>query len=282
VFYGSAGVKTHAKLLLVVRREDRELRRYVHIATGNYNAATAKLYTDLGLFTADPGIGQDASELFNALSGFAWEARYRRLVVAPVALRETLLAKIEEQSERAKAGKGGRIFAKLNALVDTDIIGALYRASQAGAKIDLVVRGICCLRPGVAAISENIQVCSLIGRFLEHERVFVFGHGVEEEFYLSSADWMPRNLDRRVEVLVPVSSEEARERIRQECLLPLELDNSRVYEMQSDGSYRRRRPKEGEAPVDAQLLAAAPPRTLSPEADLGPGALAVPSADASI
>jgi polyphosphate kinase len=260
VFYGSTGVKTHAKVLLIIRREEHELRRYVHLSTGNYNAATAKLYTDLGLFSADAAIGEDASELFNALSGFAWGATYRRLAVAPVDLRETLLAKIHDQAERAKAGKGGRIFAKLNAIVDTSVIAALYRASQAGVSIDLVVRGICCLRPGIAGISENIRVHSIIGRFLEHERVFVFGEGADEEFYLSSADWMPRNLDRRVEVLVPICSEAARERIRQECILPLQLDNCRVYAMQSDGTYCRRRPADGQTAVDAQVVAASPPR----------------------
>jgi polyphosphate kinase len=228
VFYGSAGVKTHAKVLLVVRREEG-------------------------------AIGEDASELFNALSGFALGAKYRRLAVAPVMLRRTILAKIEEQIERAREGKGGRIFAKLNALVDTGVIAARYQASQAGVNVDLVVRGICRLLPGVPGVSDNIRVRSLIGRFLEHERVLVFGPQGSEEFYISSADWMPRNLDRRVEVMVPLANQAVRERIRQECLAPLRIDNCRLYEMDSDGIYRRRRPGEGQAAIDSQLLASAPP-----------------------
>jgi polyphosphate kinase len=272
VFYGAAGFKTHAKVLLVVRREGNELRRYVHVSTGNYNAWTAKIYTDVGLFTADAAIGEDATELFNSLSGFARSASYRKLAVAPITLRETILAKIEEQAQRARSGKVGRIFAKINSLVDIPVIDALYRASQAGVKIDLVVRGICCLRPGIAGVSENIRVQSLIGRFLEHERIFVFGPRGEEDFYLASADWMPRNLDRRVELMAPISSETVRERIRQECIAPLELDNSRVYEMDSEGSYRRRKRSLADQPVkDAQLLVLqAPSRTSDVAASAAP------------
>jgi polyphosphate kinase len=242
VFYSSAGVKTHAKVLLVVRREARELKRYVHLSTGNYNAATAKLYTDLGLFTADPAIGEDASDLFNALSGFAFGATYRRFAVAPETLRQTILLKIEEQTACAREGKAARIFAKLNAVVDTSVIAALYRASQAGVTVDLVIRGICCLRPGVPGVSDKIRVRSFIGRFLEHERVFAFGPEGDEDFYISSADWMPRNLDRRVEVMVPLTSPEVCERIRRECMAPLDPDNFRIYEMNSEGGYRRHRP----------------------------------------
>jgi polyphosphate kinase len=255
VFYGAAGYKTHAKVLLVVRSEGQALRRYVHLSTGNYNASTAKIYTDFGLFTADPEIGEDATELFNSLSGFARSSSYRKLAVAPINLRDVILGKIEEQANRARAGKSGRIFAKMNSLVDTGVIEALYGAAQAGVKIDLVVRGICCLRPGITGVSENIRVRSLVGRFLEHERIFIFGPEGEEDFYLSSADWMPRNLDRRVELMAPIASESARERIRQECLAPLELDNSRVYEMDADGVYRRRRRETVDQPLnDAQLL----------------------------
>jgi polyphosphate kinase len=255
VFYSAAGFKTHAKVLLVVRREGNLLRRYVHLSTGNYNPSTAKIYTDLGLLTADQEMGEDATELFNSLSGFARSSSYKKLAVAPITLRETILAKIEEQTHRAMAGKRGLIFAKVNSLVDTRVIEALYRASQAGVQIDLVVRGICCLRPGVAGVSDNIRVQSLIGRFLEHERAFVFGPKGEEDFYLSSADWMPRNLDRRVELMAPIASETVRERIRQECLAPLELDNSRVYEMDPEGVYRRRKRSPADQPVqDAQLL----------------------------
>jgi polyphosphate kinase len=255
VFYGAAGLKTHAKILLVVRREGDELRRYVHLSTGNYNASTARVYTDTGLFTADPEIGEDASELFNALSGFAASAGYRKLAVAPATLRRALLGKIAVQTRRAEEGRPARIFAKLNALVDPELIRALYRASRAGVRVELVVRGICCLRPGVPGVSENVSVRSVIGRFLEHERVFVFGAPGEDEYFLASADWMPRNLDRRVEILFPVSSEGIRARIRRECLEPVELDNARVYEMQPDGSYVQRRPADGEPLRDAQLLA---------------------------
>jgi polyphosphate kinase len=253
VFYGAAGLKTHAKVLLVVRREGSELRRYVHLSTGNYNATTARFYTDTGLFTIDAEIGEDASELFNSLSGFSTSFSYRKLAVAPVTLRRTLLERVREQADRARAGKPARIFAKLNALVDPEIIRELYRASCAGVSIELVVRGVCCLRPGVPGVSERIVVRSLLGRFLEHERVFLFGPEGEEDFFLSSADWMPRNLDRRVEVLFPVKSEAIRTRIRNECLIPLGLDNLRAYEMAADGSYRRRVPGGQDAPSDAQL-----------------------------
>jgi polyphosphate kinase len=253
VFYGAAGLKTHAKVLLVVRREGAELRRYVHLSTGNYNATTARFYTDTGLFTSDPEIGEDASELFNSLSGFSTTFSYRKLAVAPVTLRSTLLARVREQADRARAGQPARIFGKLNALVDPEMIRELYRASCAGVTIELVVRGVCCLRPGVPGVSERIVVRSLLGRFLEHERVFLFGPEGEEDFFLSSADWMPRNLDRRVEVLFPVKSEAIRTRIRNECLVPLELDNLRAYEMSADGTYRRRVPGEHDLPSDAQL-----------------------------
>jgi polyphosphate kinase len=253
VFYGAAGLKTHAKVLLVVRREGQELRRYVHLSTGNYNATTARFYTDTGLFTTDPDIGEDASELFNSLSGFSTSFSYRKLAVAPVTLRTTLVARVREQADRARAGKPARIFGKLNALVDPQMIRELYRASCAGVTIELVVRGVCCLRPGLPGISERIRVHSLLGRFLEHERVFLFGPEGEEDFFLSSADWMPRNLDRRVEVLFPVKSEAIRARIRNECLTPLDLDNVRAYEMTADGAYQRRVPSADHVPSDAQL-----------------------------
>jgi polyphosphate kinase len=252
VFYGTAGIKTHAKALLVVRREGSELRRYVHLSTGNYNATTAKTYTDMALLTCDPNIGEDASELFNALSGFSNKSEYRRILVAPTHLRSHIIDSIERQMERALVGKDGRIFAKLNSIVDKQVIQALYRASQAGVQIELVVRGICCLRPGIPGISENIRVLSLVGRFLEHERVFIFGSAGKEKLYLSSADWMPRNLDRRVEVMFPVQNESARRQIILECVTPIGVDNSRVYEMDSDGHYHRRKPIVGEGPVDAQ------------------------------
>jgi len=254
VFYGASGLKTHAKALLVVKREGHALRRYVHLSTGNYNASTAKLYTDTGLLTCDPDLGADATELFNALSGFSRTPTYRKLAVAPVTLRSTILAKIEAQTARARASKPARIFAKLNALVDKQVIDALYQASAAGVPVDLVVRGVCCLRPGVAGVSENIRVRSLVGRFLEHERVLVFGVGHEATYFLTSADWMPRNLDHRVELLFPVTSEAIQDRLRREVLEPIERDNCRVYEMAPDATYKRRHPAPGAKPVDAQAL----------------------------
>jgi polyphosphate kinase len=256
VFYGTAGLKTHAKVLLVVRREGGKLRRYVHLSTGNYNASTAKLYTDTGLFTCDPDMGHDASELFNSLSGFSRRSAYRKLAVAPVTLRSTILSKIEAQTKAALSGKPARIFAKLNSLVDEEVIRALYRASMAGVAVDLLVRGVCCLRPGISGISEKIRVHSLVGRFLEHERVVVFGVGKDESFFLTSADWMPRNLDRRVEVLFPIESAAIREKLRRECIEPLERDNCRVYDMDAQGVYKRRSPPPRSAAIDAQTWAA--------------------------
>jgi polyphosphate kinase len=253
VFYGTAGIKTHAKALLIVRREAGELRRYVHLSTGNYNATTAKVYTDIALMTCDPNIGEDASELFNALSGFSNRSEYRRIIVAPTQLRSHVIERIERQTRLALDGKPARIFAKLNSIVDKQVIQALYRASQAGVQIELLVRGICCLRPGVPGVSENIHVHSLVGRFLEHARVICFGPAGEEELYLSSADWMPRNFDRRVELMFPIQNESARRQIVAECMVPIGVDNSRVYEMDSNGQYHRRQPQPEEVAVDAQV-----------------------------
>ena len=247
VFFGHAGSKTHAKVALIVRREKDGLRRYVHLSTGNYNESTARLYTDIGLFTANWDIGEDVSEFFNSLSGFSKKARHRKLFVAPAALADGIIAKIDEQAERARAGQPSRIFAKMNALVDVRVIQALYRASIAGVPVDLCIRGICCLRPGIPGVSEKIRVISVLGRFLEHERVFVFGAPGEEEFFLSSADWMPRNLYRRVEVMFPVMAEKLREQIRHEVVEPALLDNTRAYQMNADGEYERRRPDAHEA-----------------------------------
>ncbi len=255
VFYGASGLKTHAKALLVVRREAQGLRRYVHLSTGNYNASTARLYTDLGFFTTDELIGEDVSELFNALSGFSRDVSYRKLAVAPRTLRAALVELIRREAERARRGEPCRIFAKLNALVDTEVIRELYLASRAGVPIVLLVRGTCCLRPGVPGVSENIRVFSLLGRQLEHERVYVFGAGENEEYYLSSADWMPRNLDRRVEILFPIAAPALRFRIRREVIEPFELDDSRVYELDRDGHYQRRRPAAGAVPTDGQVAA---------------------------
>jgi polyphosphate kinase len=252
VFYGDAILKTHAKVVLVVRREGDALRRYVHLSTGNYNAGTAKLYTDLGLFTSDAQLGEDAAELFNSLSGFVKKPRYRKLAVAPRGLTEAILGKIDEQAETARQGRPSAIFAKLNSVVDVRVIQALYRASMAGVPIDLCVRGICCLRPGIPGVSENIRVFSILGRFLEHERVFAFGPRGEESIFLASADWMPRNLDRRVEVMFPVEAERLREQIRLEVLEPALSDNISAYEMDAGGVYTRRVPAPGEPTRAAQ------------------------------
>jgi polyphosphate kinase len=240
VFYGDAAMKTHAKVVLVVRREGSGLHRYVHLGTGNYNAGTARIYTDLGLFTADRQIGEDVSELFNSLSGFSKKSQYRKLAVAPTGLADAVLSKIEQQTSLAHEGKPAQIFAKMNSLVDNRVVQALYRASRAGVKIDLCIRGICCLRPGVPGVSDNIRVHSVVGRFLEHERVLVFGPEGSQSFFLSSADWMPRNLDRRVEVMFPVESEKLREQIRHEVIEPLAADRGCAYELGPSGEYQRR------------------------------------------
>lgn len=255
VFYGASGLKTHAKALLIVRREAAGLRRYVHLSTGNYNASTARLYTDLGFFTTDEVIGEDVTELFNALSGFSRDIAYRKLAVAPRTLRPTLVTKLRSLAERARAGEASHLFAKLNALVDPEIIRELYAASRAGVTIRLLVRGICCLRPGLPEVSDNIQVFSLIGRFLEHERVYLFGSASREELFLSSADWMQRNLDRRVEILFPIADAAQKERILREVIEPLERDDCRVYEMDRDGKYRRREPAVASSETDAQVYA---------------------------
>jgi len=252
VAYGVEGLKTHAKLALVVRREGANIRRYVHFGTGNYNSVTASIYTDISLFTARSEFGHDASELFNFLTGFSKKTRYRLVSVAPFSLHDKVVSLIRAQAERARAGKPARIVGKMNALVDSQVIRELYRASAAGVPIELGVRGICCLRPGVPGVSENIRVSSVVGRFLEHSRAFGFGAGEEEEIFISSADWMPRNFFRRVEILLPVLEEGAREKIRQEVFEPFLTDNSRARDLQSDGSYLRRSPAPGDPVRDAQ------------------------------
>jgi polyphosphate kinase len=267
VFYGAQGLKTHAKVLLVVRREGGRIARYVHLSTGNYNATTARLYTDLGLFTADSQIGEDVSELFNSLSGFSRHHKFHKLATGAQLLPRTVLTKIEEQARRAKQGEPARIFAKMNALVDVNAINALYAASQAGVQIYLVVRGICCLRPGLVGVSDNIRVCSIVGRFLEHNRVFAFGPEGDEEFYLSSADWMPRNFYHRVEVLFPVAARYLRDKIRSEILKPAIEDNCRAYDLGPDGTYVRRTAQPGGPLVDAQAAVLnAFPESIAPPA----------------
>jgi polyphosphate kinase len=254
VFFGDTVLKTHAKVVLVVRREADGLHRYVHLSTGNYNAVTARLYTDLGLLTADPQIGEDVSELFNGLSGFSKKSRYRKLAVAPAGMAEAILAQIDEQARRARDGQPSRIFAKMNSVVDVRVIQALYRASQAGVPIFLCVRGICCLRPGVPGVSETIRVVSIVGRYLEHERVFAFGPEGQESFFLSSADWMPRNLNRRVEVLFPVEAEALREQIRNEVVGPALAADNGAYLMNADGVYERPPTAAGHRDAQTQVL----------------------------
>jgi len=246
VAYGVEGLKTHAKIALVVRREGATMRRYVHVGTGNYNSSTARVYTDVGLFTARADFGHDASELFNFLTGFSKKTKYRRLGVAPFSLHEKVVALIDREAEKAREGKPAGITAKLNALVDPTVIRALYRASQAGVSIQLSVRGICCLRPGIPGISENVHVSSVVGRFLEHSRVFSFGAGDEEEIFISSADWMPRNFYRRVELMTPILDEKCREKLRQEVLEKITADNCRARDLQTDGTYLRREPGSAE------------------------------------
>lgn len=241
VVYGLVGLKTHTKTILVVRQEGSQIRRYVHIGTGNYNPKTAKLYTDLGLFTCRPELGNDLTNLFNFLTGYSRQKNYQKLLVAPVNMRERMLAMIQREAEHCRSGKSGRIVAKMNALVDTQIIRKLYEASQAGVNIDLIVRGVCCLRPGVPGVSENIRVISVIGRLLEHSRIFYFHNGGDEEIYIGSADWMTRNLTRRVEAITPVEQPNLKQEL-QEILGILLADNRQAWELQSDGVFVQRRP----------------------------------------
>ena len=242
VIYGIVGLKTHAKLTLVVRQEGTALRRYIHLGTGNYNPASAKIYTDLCLFTADPDFGSDCSELFNVLTGYSGQTDYRKLIVAPVGLREHLSALIRRETEHKSAGRPAEIIAKCNHLTDTALIEELYAASSAGVPIRLIIRGVCCLRPGVPGKSENIRVGSIVGRFLEHTRVFVFANGGFEEMYLGSADLMHRNMNRRVETVFPVSDPRQRGRIREEILENALADNTKIRWLRADGTYERGKP----------------------------------------
>lgn len=252
VVYGLVGLKTHSKLLMVVRKDDTGLPRiYLHMATGNYNPSTARLYTDMGIFTADPDMGYDAINLFNYLTGYSAQINWRKLVMAPLNLRSRTIELIRREVEKSTPERPGRIVAKMNALVDAEIIRELYDASQQGVTVDLLIRGICCLRPGMPGISENITVRSIVGRFLEHTRIVTFGNGGEEEVYLTSADWMPRNLNRRVETMFPVDSPENRSRIIE--ILDLYMaDTRKARELGPDGSYRRVEPKPGEEPFSVQ------------------------------
>lgn len=252
VVYGLLGLKTHAKTTLIVRREGDELRRYVHLATGNYNPATSTVYTDLGLLTADEKIGEDATELFNYLTVYAQRDSFNKLLVAPINLRQRMLELIGRESENAKNGIPARIIAKINRLADTEIVNALYDASRAGVKIDLIIRGICTLRPGVPGLSENIRVRSIVGRLLEHSRVYYFENGGNSELYLGSSDWMPRNLDRRVEVLSPVADEKMKWFLKEQYLESYLHDTAKARLLRPDGSYVR--PEVGDSePFNAQL-----------------------------
>lgn len=259
VVYGLVGLKTHSKVTLVVRREAGGLRRYLHLATGNYNAVTAGIYTDLGLLTCDPEMGADVTEMFNTLTGYSTQQYYRSLLVAPGSMREQLMTLIERETEHALEGRPARLIFKMNSLVDERLIRAIYRASQAGVDVDLIVRGICCLRPGVPCVSDNIRVISIVGRFLEHSRIYYFENGGAPEVYLGSADLMPRNLDRRVEVIFPVRDPAIGGYIRR-TLLEVELhNNTRARVLQPDGRYLRRKPRDGEPIVDSQAWQLAHP-----------------------
>jgi len=253
VVYGVIGLKTHTKVLLVARQEGEDIRRYVHIGTGNYNSKTSKIYTDLGLLSCREDLGADLTDLFNYLTGFSQQKSFRKLLVAPVTLRDRMVALIQREIEHCKEGKTGRIIAKMNALIDPDIIKTLYEASQSGVQIDLIVRGMCCLRPGVPNVSDNIRVISIVGRYLEHSRIFYFHNNGQEEAYIGSADWMQRNLDRRVEAVTPVEDPNLVQELS--AILSICLaDNRHAWELQPDGSYIQRQPSKDEPAQDAQTI----------------------------
>lgn len=250
VIYGLVGLKTHCKITLVVRREEQGIRRYVHLGTGNYNDVTARLYTDMGLFTCKEAYGADASALFNCLSGYGDVPSFYKLAMAPTGLRKKFLALIARERDLAKQGKKAKIIAKMNSLLDPEITRALYEASCAGVQIDLIVRGICCLRPGIPGVSENIRVRSIVGWLLEHSRIYYFYNDGNEEIYLSSADWMPRNLDRRIELLFPVEGEEHMRRLKA-CLELMLADNRKARNMDAQGRYTKQSAR-GKALVNSQ------------------------------
>ncbi|MEY3299024.1 MAG: hypothetical protein RLZZ597_2284 [Cyanobacteriota bacterium] len=245
VVYGVVGLKTHTKTTLVVREEGDEIRRYVHIGTGNYNPKTSSLYTDLGLFSCQDELGADLSDLFNFLTGYSRQQAYRKLLVAPLTLRDRMEGLVRREIDLARSGKPGKVIAKMNSLVDGKTIRLLYEASQAGVEIDLIIRGICCLRPGIPGVSENIRVVSVIGRFLEHSRIFYFYNDGQPEYYIGSADWMTRNLDRRVEAITPVEDPLLVAELQN--ILDIALaDNRQAWDMDADGTFTQRRPAEGE------------------------------------
>jgi polyphosphate kinase len=253
VAYGSASLKTHTKTALVVRREADGIRRYIHLGTGNYNSKTARTYTDLGLFTCSPSIGADVSDLFNSLTGFSRQRLYRKLLVAPANMRDRFAELIEREVGHARAGRPARIIAKMNALADPDLIAGLYAASEAGVEIDLIIRGICCLRPGVPGVSERIRVLSIIGRFLEHSRIWYFANDGAPEYFFGSADWMTRNFDRRVEAVAPVEDAALHPRIHsllETCL----VDNRQAWELTPNGTWRQRSPDGRERATHRALI----------------------------
>jgi polyphosphate kinase len=253
VVYGLVGLKTHTKTVLVVRKEEQQIRRYVHIGTGNYNSKTAKLYTDVGILSCSEELGEDLTDLFNYLTGFSQQQSYGKLLVAPVSLRPRIMGLIEREIELAQQGKSAQIIAKMNSLVDPLLIQALYQASMAGVKIKLIVRGICCLRPGLEGVSENIEVISIIGRYLEHSRIFYFHNNGNSEIFIGSADWMPRNLDRRVEVVTPIEAPNLKKQLK-EMLDIFWSDNCQAWELQSDGSYHQRHSQNEDPERNAQLI----------------------------
>jgi polyphosphate kinase len=252
VVYGLIGLKIHSKVALVVRREQDRIARYVHLSTGNYNAVTAHLYTDMGLFTADDDIADDVSNLFNYLTGYSYKSDYKKLLVSPVNLRRRMEALIEREIKHAKAGRKARLIFKMNALVDPAMIQSLYRASRAGVKIQLLVRGICCLRPGLPGVSDNIEVYSVVGRFLEHSRVYCFHNNGEDEVYIGSADLMTRNIDHRVEVLAPIEDPKIVRHICDDVLGVYFADTAKSRQMLASGAYVRRKPADGKKPLNAQ------------------------------
>lgn len=254
VLYGVVGHKTHAKMTMIVRREKNKFSRYVHMGTGNYHAGTAKLYTDFGLMTADKIICEDVHKIFQQLTGLGKVSKLKKCLQSPFTLHQTILEKIDREIEHAKAGKPARIMARMNALVEPQIIRALYKASQADVKIHLVVRGVCCLRPGIAGVSDNIHVRSVMGRFLEHPRVFYFENSGETEIYGSSADWMPRNFFRRVETAFPFEHDDIRKRVLQEGIVTYLSDNTQSWVLQKDGNYRRNTPASNQNPRNAQNI----------------------------
>ena len=254
VVYGIVGFKTHCKASLVVRRDHDGIRRYVHLATGNYNPTTARQYTDFSLFTCRPDFGEDASALFNLLTGYSEATHWNKLIVAPRNLADRLTALIERECTHAEAGRPARIIAKMNSLVDPQIISMLYRASRCGVRVDLIIRGTCCLRPGIPGVSDNVRVISIVDKYLEHSRITYFQNGNEPEVFLASADWMPRNFRRRVEIMFPIEDPDLKARLV-ECILGVVLaDNVKARELQPDGTYRRvAPPRSGEPTIRSQI-----------------------------